>query len=213
MVINKKKTKCIIFNNSKTKVFMPQLSLEDGTYLEIIDQLKLVGLVINTELTWNDHVQYTISRVNRVLWQLSRFKQLGAPTEKLITFYILKIRSILMFAAVVFHSSLTSELSQKLELQQKRSLAVILGTQYKSYSYALSVTSLPRLDALRTEACLKWAIQAQRNPLHSDLFPLNKSEVNTRWRKKYSEYRCTTTKFLKSAVPYMTKVLNMHESS
>ena len=126
---------------------------------------------------------------------------------------ILKIRSVLMFAAVCFHSSLTIELSEKLELQQRRSLAVILGSQYRSYSHALSVTSLPRLDALRTEACLKWAIQAQRNPLHSDLFPLNKSEVNTRWRKKYSEYRCTTTKFLKSVVPYLTRVLNMHESS
>ena len=118
-----------------------------------------------------------------------------------------------MFAAVVFHSSLTTELSQKLELQQKRSLAVILGTQYRRYNHALYVTSLSRLDDLRTEACLKWAIQAQRNPLHSDLFPLNKSEVNTRWRKKYLEYRCTTTKFLKSAVPYMTRVLNMHEST
>ena len=38
---------------------MTQLSLEEGEYLEIIDQLKLVGLIINTELTWNDHVQYT----------------------------------------------------------------------------------------------------------------------------------------------------------
>ena len=92
-----------------------------------------------------------------------------------------------MFAAVVFHSSLTTELSQKLELQQKRSLAVILGTQYRSYNHALPLTSLTRFDALRPEACLKWAIQAQRNRLHSDLFPLNKSEVNTRWRKKYLE--------------------------
>ena len=94
-----------------------------------------------------------------------------------------------MFAAVVFHSSLTTEQSQKLELQQKRCLAVILGTQYRSYCNALSVTSLPRLDSSRIEACLKWSIQAQRIPLHSDLFPLNNSEVNTRWRKKYLEYK------------------------
>ena len=192
---------------------MPQLSLEEGTYLEVIYQMKLVGLVINTELTWNDHVAYTVSRVNKVLWQLSRFKQLGATEENLITFYILKIRSILMFAAVVFHSSLTSELSQKLELQQKRSLAVILGTKYRNYSHALNVTSLPRLDTLRKEACLKWALQAQRNPQHSELFPLNMSEANTRWRKKYLEYNCKTTQFLKSAVPYMTRVLNMHDSN
>ena len=47
---------------------MPQLSLEEGNYLEVIYQLKLVGLVINTELTWNDHITYTVTRVNRVLW-------------------------------------------------------------------------------------------------------------------------------------------------
>ena len=192
---------------------MPQLSLEEGKYLEVIYQLKLVGLVINTELTWNDHITYTVTRVNRVLWQLSRFRQLGATTEHLITFYILKIRSILMFGAVVFHSSLTADLSQKLELQQKRSLAVILGTNYRSYSHALTVTSLPRLDTLRMEACLKWALRAQSNPQHSHLFPLNQSEANTRWRKKYLEYKCNTTKFLKSAVPYMASVLNMHDST
>ena len=118
-----------------------------------------------------------------------------------------------MFAAVVFHSSLTAELSQKLELQQKRSLAVILGTNYRKYSHALKVTSLPRLDTLRKEACLKWALQAQRNPQHSELFPLNQSEANTRWRKKYLEYKCNSTKFLKSAVPYMTRALNMHDSN
>ena len=116
MVLNNKKTKCIPFVNSKTRDFMPQLTLEEGKYLELIYQLKLVGLVITSELTWDEHVQYTVSRVNKTIWQLSRFKKLGASTEKLITFYILKIRSILMFASVCFHSSLTIELSHKIEL-------------------------------------------------------------------------------------------------
>ena len=122
---------------------MPQLLLEEGTYLEVIYQLKLVGLVLTSDLSWNAHVDYTLKRVNGVLWQLARFRNLGAPTDKLIQFYILKIRSILMFGSVCFHSSLTQELSQKLELQQRRSLAVILGSKYKSYRHALSVTSLP----------------------------------------------------------------------
>ena len=68
MLLNSKKTKCLPFTNSITKDFMPELSLEEGTYLEVIYQMKLVGLVINIELTWNDHVAYTVSRVNKVLW-------------------------------------------------------------------------------------------------------------------------------------------------
>ena len=143
-----------------------------------------------------------------MLWQLTRFRRLGATQDKLVTFYILKIRSILMLGAVCFHSALTKELSHKLELQQKRSLAVILGSQHRSYFHALSLTSLPRLDSLPEEACLKWAIKTQANPLHTDLFLLNTSEVQTRWRPKFREYKCRTDKFYRSAVPSMIRALN-----
>ena len=113
-----------------------------------------------------------------------------------------------MFASVCFHSSLTSELSQKLELQQKRSLAVILGSRYRSYSQALTLTCLPRLDTLRSEACTKWALKAHNDPLHSDIFPLNTSTVNTRFRTKFKEYFCHTMKFYKSTIPSMIRSLN-----
>ena len=53
-------------------------------------------------------------------------------------FYVLKIRSILMFGAVCFHSSLSLEQRNLLELQQKRSLVIILGSDYRSYSQARS---------------------------------------------------------------------------
>ena len=105
---------------------MPQLVLEEGSYLEVIYELKLVGLVITSDNTWTAHVNYTVARVNHVLWQLTRFRRLGATQDKLVTFYILKIRSILMFGSVCYHSALTKELSHKLELQQKRRLAVIM---------------------------------------------------------------------------------------
>ena len=117
-----------------------------------------------------------------------------------------------MFGSVCFHSSLTQELSQKLELQQRRSLAVILGSKYRSYRHALTVTSLPRLDLLREEACLKWALRAQSNPLHTEIFPLNTSVVDTRFRPKFKEYKCVSSKFYNSAVPYMTRALNQHYS-
>ena len=108
-------------------------------------------------------MDYTIKRINTVLWQLTRFRNLGAPTDTLLQLNILKVRSILMFGLVCFHSSLTQELSHKLELQQGISLAVILGSQYRSYRHSLSLTSLPRLDTLREEACLKQTCTNTRN--------------------------------------------------
>ena len=187
--------------------------MNDGECLEVIYQLKLVGLVINSSVNWTDHVDYTINRVNKTLWQLTRFRQLGAPREKLVLLYILKVRSILMFGSVTFHYSLTQELSRRLELQQKKALAIILGSHYRSYSNALELTMLPRLDTLRQEACLQWALKAQSNPKHSDLFPLNRSNANTRNRKMFTEYCCHSVKFYNSAIPSMTRALNAHFAS
>ena len=78
-----------------------------------------------------------------------------------------------MFGAVSCHSSPTQELSRKLDLQEK-AWAIILGSQYKSYSNALTLTQLPRLDTL--------------HPKHTDLFPLGQAEVNTRNRNMFREY-------------------------
>ena len=39
MVINSKKTKCLPFNSSLTKDFLPQFQLEEGVYLDVIYQL------------------------------------------------------------------------------------------------------------------------------------------------------------------------------
>ena len=52
---------------------MPQISIEDGETLDVIYQLKLVGLVMNGSLDWTDHVDYTVNRVNKILWQVTRF--------------------------------------------------------------------------------------------------------------------------------------------
>ena len=117
-----------------------------------------------------------------------------------------------MFGAVCFHSSLTQEDSRRLELQQKRSLACILGIEYKNYTNALSRCSLQRLDILREKACLKWSIKAQANPQHSHLFPANQSTVNTRFRKPFREYQCHSAKYYNSAVPAMARALNNHHS-
>ena len=157
MILNEKKTKCLPFILSKTKDFLPQLSLKEGEFLEVVYKIKLVGLVVTSCLTWEEHVKYTLKRINSVIWQLTRFKQAGGSQEKLLKFYILKIRSILMFGAVCFHSSLNLDQRNRLELQQKRCLAIILGSNYRSYGQARSRTNLQELNQLREEACEKWA--------------------------------------------------------
>ena len=90
-----------------------------------------------------------------------------------------------MFGAICFHASLNLDQRHQLELQQKRSLIIILGNDYKSYNQARSLTCIPDLESLIEEACLKWAQKSQTNPKHSHLFPKNTSQVQTRWKKVF----------------------------
>ena len=117
-----------------------------------------------------------------------------------------------MFGAVCFHSSLTKELSERLELQQKSNLVILLGSHYQNYEKSLDTLSLPRLDTLREEACIKWALKAQTNPKHTHLFPLIQSNKDTRWKKKFLEYHCENARYYNSAIPYMTRALNECDS-
>ena len=81
-----------------------------------------------------------------------------------------------------------------------------------NYKNALVLTSLPGLDSLREKACILWATKAQNNPQHTDLFPMNESQANTRFRKKFIEYKCRGSKFYNSVIPAMTRALNHSES-
>ena len=113
-----------------------------------------------------------------------------------------------MFGAVCYHSSLTLNQRSQLEQQQKRSLAIILGSDYRSYDQARSQTNLPELDQLREEACQKWALKAQASQKHSHLFTVNTSQLVTRHREKFREPSCKTARYYNSAVPSMIRFLN-----
>ena len=67
MIMNEKKAKFTPFIFSQTKDFQPQLSLEEGSFLDVVYQIKLVGLIVTSCLTWEQHIQYTLKKVNSVL--------------------------------------------------------------------------------------------------------------------------------------------------
>ena len=208
MKINMKKTKIIPFNFTKTRDFTPELSFPDGEAIEVIYQTKLVGLVIDSSLSWGPHVEYTTKNACKKLWQLIRFKNLGASQSQLITLYQLKIRCLLEFAAPAFHGALTKQQSEDLEMVQKKALAIILGSEYRSYSRALKTTSLENLSARRLILCTNFAKKCSIHPRHADLFLKNPRYTHKSSKRKFLEPKCCTTRYQKSAIPFLTKVLN-----
>ena len=211
MKINYKKTKIIPFTFTQTRDFIPELSFPGPGHdpLEVIYQTKLLGVIVSSELSWGPRVDFTVNTANRKMWQLVRFKDRGANQDQLLTLYHLKIRCILEFAAPVFHSSLTIQQSDLLEMIQKKCFAIILGASFKNYRNALKTLNQDALSTRRVQLCKTFAIKCLKNPRHSDLFPVHNTDRITRQAPtKFQEINCKTARYYNSAVPYMIRMLN-----
>ena len=81
--------------------------------MEIVRETKLLGVIVNDSLTWDENTSYLVKRANSRLRLLHKLVTFGVPKEDLVNIYILYIRSILEQSCQVWHSSLTLENSEK----------------------------------------------------------------------------------------------------
>ena len=169
-------------------------------------------LVLRSDLSWSANTDSVVTRCNKKLWFLRRLKKLGASPDDLIDLYHKHIRSILEYAAPVWHGSLTGEDRLKLERVQKTALHIILGEKYHSYRTALKLTGNKTLFERRRKICLKFAQKSVKSEKFSKWFRENKWETNTRQEQlKYHEVYCRTDRYKKSPISYLTSLLNMEQ--
>ena len=59
MKINYKKTKLMVFNPGRAIDFLPRFNFNDNE-LEIVEETKLLGLIISSDLSWSMVIQHRI---------------------------------------------------------------------------------------------------------------------------------------------------------
>ena len=74
---------------------MPQLSIESGINLELVESCKLLGVIIQSNLKWNENTDFICKRAFDRMWMIRRLKVLGANTDELTDVYNKQVRSIL----------------------------------------------------------------------------------------------------------------------
>ena len=94
MKINRKKTKLITSNPCPSKDFLPQF---DGNELEVVDEVRLLGLIIRSDMKWQANTDKMVTGANKKLWMGCRLKYLEAENVDLIDVYIKQIRSLLEY--------------------------------------------------------------------------------------------------------------------
>ena len=112
MKINTKKTKFMVFNPGPSRDFMPKLIM-DGNEIEVVEETRLLGVVVRSDLTWSSNTDDVVKRANNKLWCLRRLKNLGVERSDLLDVYTKQVRSILEYAAPVWHYSISGQIEDR----------------------------------------------------------------------------------------------------
>ena len=145
MKLNSDKSKVILFNRSRKYDFLPECHFEDDETLDVVEEVKLLGVTLTSDLSWSKHCQQMCQKGFARMWMLRRLKPLGANTSELLEIYRTQIRSVLEFAVAAWNPGLTLKQINQLERVQKTAFAVILGFEYENYSKALKLLNMETL--------------------------------------------------------------------
>ena len=212
MKLNYKKTKIIIFNPCTSIDFMPEISMKNN-HLEVVSEIKLLGLTIRLDLKWTTNTDNSIRKANRRLWILRRLKNLGAQEADLVEVFTKQIRCVLELAVPAWQPSLTKEEKVNLERVQKSACHIILGKAYQSYTNALEYLGLDTLENRRIKLCYNFALKSEKHIKFKSWYKPAKKYINTRLNSnKYCDVRANHTRFAKSPLSYLTRILNTHHN-
>ena len=66
----------------------------DGGSIAVTEKAKLLGVIINNSLTWNDHVEELVKNSGRKLYFLTQLKRARVTPQDLVAFYCACVRFI-----------------------------------------------------------------------------------------------------------------------
>ena len=164
MTINVKKTKDIWICFTVSVLGPPPVYIGDEL-VERVDKFKLLGMGLQNNLKWNNHVETVIQKANRQVYILRECRKANLPVEVGITLYKSNIRSILEYASPVW-GGLPTYLVNEIERTQTRCLRV-LGYN----NDCLQSLSDRREELLKREA--RKIMNDPSHPFHTRLFKSN----------------------------------------
>ena len=200
----------MLFNPCNSIDFQPEFVL-DGNTLEVVEQTKLLGLTIQSDLKWHENTKGMIEKANKRLWILRRLVKMGASVEDLLDVYVLQIRCVLEYAAPVWQGSISQCEKEDIERVQKTACRIILSSWTISYEQALFTLNLDSLEDRRSKLTLKFALKAEKHPKFRNWFVKRNYPINTRNQtQKYQRINAKHSRYANSPLACLTDTLNAH---
>ncbi|KAI8519497.1 hypothetical protein Bbelb_027540 [Branchiostoma belcheri] len=150
----------------------------DGHALQEVTVAKLLGVMVQSDLKWNMHVNHITSQSSRRLFLLRHLKRFRLPVTDLVTVYVSYVRPLCEYACPVWGPGLTSTQTTQIENIQRRACRIILGKDYSRYSDACSLLGLPSLQQRRQHLILKFGRGLMESPTFRQWLPSTRGETS-----------------------------------
>ena len=165
------KTVFMIFSKKLTR-HQPLIIMND-TPLKQVDDERYLGLILNSKMTWNSHINKLTSKASQKLGLLYTMKNKLSRTA-LTKYYITFIRPVLEYGSVVFDNCTIHE-SHLIEQVQRRAAVLCTGAfKRTSYVNLLNELGWESLDERRKKAKLTLMFKITKNltpPYLKELIP------------------------------------------
>ena len=122
--MNVTKTKYMVFHLHKTVVTYPDLQL-NGNKIERVTQFNLLGLILQSNLLWNNHVNHISLKVSKIIGILYRLKSVY-PLKVLLTLYNTLMLPYFNYCILSWGSVLKN--NHHLYLLQKKAIRIITNS-------------------------------------------------------------------------------------
>ena len=195
----------MIFNRSRTKDFNPEIYIDENL-LDVVETVKLVGVILSSDLKWDKNVNYMCQKAQKRLWSLRRIKDLSGSIDDLLTVFTLQIRVLLETAVGAWNGALTLKNIKQMERIQISAAKIMLGEKFRSYKSALKILNLNTLEDRRKQLCLSFARKASRNKKNKPWF--KQPARRSRGTPPYFIPATRTAALRKSPLFYLAQLLN-----
>ena len=211
MSVNKEKTKIMLFSRQKKYDFLPELQLIQGQNIEVVEEMKIVGVILRSDLKTSSNTRYIIKKAYSRMWIIRRLKALGASRTRLLDVLQKQVLSTLLLAVPAWDCFLSLQEKTDLDRVLKTGLRVIWGQEYISFDKCIQDAKLKTLQQIRDKIVQKFVKTSVKHGKFSKWFSKQPApQINTRTGKKtkYKVVTARTSAYRKSAIPTLTTIAN-----
>lgn len=157
MILNGSKTKCMMVTGKRLVKNMDedQLLLKiNGKRLEQVTSQKLLGVIIDDKLNFDDHIEELCKKISQRIAVLKKIRCF-MPLEQRMLYYNSMIKQVMLYGSSIWTSCTIDSLTKVFKLQ-KRAARVILNADTRDNSVELftKLGWLPFYDEAKIIKCL-----------------------------------------------------------